>query len=309
MKKTYLPGDLFRYDRMTSKEMERKYIRDTKGDNMVNEMISIRLEVGKSYPIEYVIKELEKAPEVQLGHIVVMHEHLYHVNRLKLQEVAKKIQKMIAEGGKEYEKRGKKFVATSDITILSIIDPLTRYEKYVRFYRSLEPEIVKGIEDSKRDSVAAPTEAIINEAKKTGMEITDEEEFLDGLGLYFKRRGINTSPISGAKYILFEKVGAPMVKKVTVSDLEAAEREYEKYREYTKFYEDFFKQIVEGIVESKKGEIAAPIDGIIDEVKKLGFVTENKERDILRGMDIYFNTRGVKSSIIDNKYVAFKKKG
>lgn len=275
---------------------------------MVDEMSSINLEVGKSYPISYVIKELEKAPEVQLGHIVVMHEHLYHVNKFKLEEVAKKIQKMIIEGGKEYEKRGKKFVATSDVTILSIIDPLTRYEVYIKFYKSLESEIVKGIEESKRDSVAAPTEAIINEAIKTGMEIENEEEFLDGLGLYFKRRGINTSPISGAKYILFEKAGVPTAKKVTVTDLENAEREYEKYKEYTKFYEDFFKQIVEGIAASKKGEIAAPIDGIIEEVKKLGFTVEGKQRDILRGMDIYFGTRGIKSSIAD-KYVTFKKKG
>jgi hypothetical protein len=288
--------------------MAKEYIRDAKGDNMVDEMSSIKLDVGKSYPISYVIKELDKAPEVQLGHIVVMHEHLYHVNKLKLEEVEKKLQKTVTEGGKEYEKRGKKFVATSDVTILAIMDPLTRYEKYVRFYKSLEPEIVKGIEDSKRDSVAAPTEAIINEAKKTGIEISDEEEFLDGLGLYFKRRGINTSPISGAKYILFEKAGVPTVKKVTVADLETDEREYEKYREYTKFYEDFFKQIVESIAISKKGEIAAPIDGIIDEVKKLGFITENKEKDILRGMDIYFSTRGIKPSVIDNKYVTFKKK-
>lgn len=281
---------------------------DAKGDNMVDEMISINLQVGKSYPVNYVIGELEKAPDVQLGHIVVMHEHLYHVNKLKLEDVAKKIQKMVSEGGKEYEKRGKKFVPTSDVTILSIMDPLTRYEKYVKFYKSLEPEIVKGIEDSKRDSIAAPTEAIINEAKKTGIDIDDEEEFLDGLGLYFKRRRIVTSPISGAKYILFEKEGVPM-RKATVTELEVAERDYGKYREYTKFYEDFFKQIVEGITESKKGEIAAPIDGIISEAKKLGFLVEGKEKDILRGMDIYFSTRGIKPNIIDNKYIAFKKKG
>ena len=273
---------------------------------MVDELSSIRLEIGKSYPIDFVIKELEKASEVQLGHIVVMHEHLYHVNKLRLEEVAKKLKRVIDDGGKEYEKRGKKFVPTSDVTILSIIDPLTKYERYVRFYSSLLPEIEKGIEESKRDSVAAPTEAIINEAIKTGTEITDEEEFLDGLGLYFKRKGINTNPISAAKYILFEKMGVPTVKKIV--DLEISEREYEKYKEYTKFYEDFFKQIVGGITISKKGEIAAPIEGIIDELKKLGLLTEGKERDILRGMNIYFSTRGIKSDIIDNKYAVFKKK-
>ena len=272
---------------------------------MVDEMSSIKLEVGKSYPIDFVIRELEKTPEVQLGHIVVTHEHLYHVNKLKLEEVAKKLQRVISEGGKEYEKRGKKFVPTSDVTILSIIDPLTKYEKYVRFYSALLPEIEKGIEESKRNSVAAPTEAIINEARKTGTEVKDEEEFLNGLGIYFKRRGINTGPISAAKYILFEKMG--LLKKEI--DLEVSKREYDKYRDYTKFYEDFFKQIIEGITVSKKDEIAAPIEGIISEVKKLGFLIEGKERDILRGMDIYFGIRGIKSDIIDNRYVIFKKTG
>ena len=280
---------------------------ETKGDNMVDEMSSINLEIGKSYPISYVIKELEKAPEVQLGHIVVMHEHLYHVNKLRLEDVAKKLQRVISEGGKEYEKRGKKFVPTSDVTILAIMDPLKKYERYVRFYSALLPEIEKGIEESKRDSVAAPTEAIINEARKTGTEVSDEEDFLDGLGLFFKRKGINTGPISAAKYILFEKMGVPTIKKVV--DLEITEREYDKYREYTKFYADFFRQIVEGISISKKGEIAAPIESIISEVKKFGFLTEGKERDILRGMDIYFDTRGIMSDTIDNKYIIFTKKG
>jgi hypothetical protein len=273
---------------------------------MVEEMSSINLEVGKSYPIDYVIKELEKAPEVQLGHIVVMHEHLYHVNKLKLEEEAKKVKRLIAEGGKEYEKRGKKFVATSDVTILSIMDPLTRYEKYVKFYKALDPEIMKGIEESKRESVAAPTEAVITEAKKAGIVITDEEEFLDGLGLYFKRKGINTGAISGGKYILFEKLGPLSAKKVSE---EITERDYEKYRLYTKFYEDLFKQIVEGLETSKKGEIAAPIEAMISEAQKLGFPVEGKEKDLLKGIDIYFGTRGIKTEIVDGKYIIFRKKG
>ncbi len=279
---------------------------------MAEEMSSINLDVGKSYPIEYVIKELEKAPDVQLGHIVVMREHLYHVNKLKLEEEAKKVKRIIIEGGKEYEKRGKKFVATSDVTILSIIDPLTRYEKYVKFYKALDPEIMKGIEESKRESVAAPTEAVISEAKKAGIEISDEEEFLDGLGLYFKRKGINTGAISGGKYIIFEKIDLEKVKplsKVITDEKESAEREYEKYSLYTKFYEDLFKQIETGIATSKKGEIAAPIAAMIIETKKLGFDVEGKEKDILKGMSIYFGIRGIKTEIIDVKYMIFRKKG
>lgn len=275
---------------------------------MLDRMDNINLEVGRSYPIDYVVKELEKAPEVQLGHIILMHEHLYHVNKVRLDGLAKKIKKMIAEGGKEYEKRGKKFVATSDVTILSIIDPLTKYDKYTKFYKSLELEIIKGIEDSKRGSVAAPTDAIISEARKTGMEVLDEEEFLDGLGLYFKRKEISTGPISGGKYILFEKAGIPTAKKVKISEIESVEKEYEKYQKYTKFYEGLFGHIVEGMSVSKKEDIAAPIDGIMDEAKKLDFVTEGKEKDILKGMNIYFSARGIKSNIVDNKYVIFKKK-
>ncbi len=271
-------------------------------------MSSINLQVGKTYPIDYVIKELEKAPEVQLGHIIVMHEHLYHINKMKLEEKAKEAKKIIAEGGKEYEKRGKKFVGTSDVTILSIIDPLTRYEKYLKFYNSLEPEILKGIEESKKESVAAPTEAVINEARKTGFEIKDEEEFLDGLGLYFKRKEINTEAISGGKYILFERTGPPSVRKVSIPDLEVTEKEYEKYSLYNKFYEDLFKQVMEGIAGSKKGEIGASIGDIIAEARKLGFLIEGKENEILRGLKIYFNSRGIKFDIVNIKYAIFRKK-
>ncbi len=273
----------------------------------------IKLEIGKSYPMEYVIKQLEQFPEVQLGHIVVMHEHLYHVNRLRLDEEAKKIKKMVAEGGREYEKRGKKFVPTSDVTILSIVDPYERYEKYSKFYTAFEPDIEKAITDSKRGNIAAPTDALLSEARKI-TEISDEEEFLDGLGLFFKRKGIDTSSISGGKYILFERHIPVTSKKEVVSDsviLERKlEREYEQYGygQYNDFYENFYKQIMEGIVGSKKGEIAAPIDATIEEAKKMGFAIDGNEIGFLRGMEIFFVLRGIKFNIVDNKYITFRNK-
>ncbi len=278
---------------------------------------SIKLEIGKSYPIEYVIKQLEQFPEVQLGHIVVMHEHLYHVNRLRLDEEAKKIKKMIAEGGKEYEKRGKKFVPTSDVTILSIVDPYERYEKYSKFYMAFEPDIDKAIIDSKKGNIAAPTDALLSEAMKI-VEISDEEEFLDGLGLFFKRRGIDTSSISGGKYILFEMHKLITPKKDAISDSVTLERELERklekeyeqygYGQYDDFYENFYRQIMEGISGSKKGEIAAPIDATIDEAKKIGFTMDGNEIGFLRGMEIFFDLRGIKFNIVDNKYITFRNK-
>jgi len=269
----------------------------------------LRLEIGKSYNIDYVIQELQKAPEIQLGHIVVAmtKEHKYHVNKLQLEELSKKIKATIVKGGKEYEKIGKKFVPLTDITILSIVDPYARYEKYNKFYISFEPQIAKGIEESKRDSVAAPTDAIVNEAKKMGITIEKEEEFLDGMGIFFKRRGISTSPVSGGKYILFEKARPTPPRRIIVSDMEAAEREYDKYRVYTGFYDDFFKQIVQGITTSKKEEIAAPMSAIIDEAKKIGYDIVGKEREFLKGMELYFRMRGIRVEKADEKYLIFRK--
>lgn len=271
----------------------------------------IRLEIGRSYNIDYVIQELQKAPEIQLGHIVVAmtKEHKYHVNKLQLEELSKKIKATISKGGKEYEKIGKKFIPLTDITILSIVDPYSIYEKYNKFYISFEPQLVQGIEESKRDSVAAPTDAIINEAKKMGISIEKDEEFLDGMGIFFKRRGILANPVSGGKYILFEKVKPPSPRKVMVSETKAAEREYEKYRTYTEFYDGFFTQIVRGMETSKKEEIAAPVNAIIEESQKIGYDTVGKEADFLRGMELYFKIRGIKIEKSDDKYLIFRKIG
>lgn len=277
------------------------------GGNM--SLNDIKLEIGKSYNIDYVIRELEKTPEVQLGHIIVAmtREHKYHVNKLQLEELARNMKRKIDEGGKEYEKVGKKFVPLTDITILSIIDPYTKYEKYNKFYTSLEPEIIKGIEESKKESVAAPTDAIINEARKLGIVIENEGEFLDGMGMFFRRRNITTNPISAGKYILFEKYKTTSPRRLAVVDTKAAEIEYEKYRFYTKFYDVFFKQIIEDLTTRKKGEVAASIDAIANEAQKMGFKIESREKDFLTGMDLYFKIRGIRTEKVDRKYLVFKR--
>jgi hypothetical protein len=263
------------------------------------EFNSIKLEIGKSYPIDYVIRQLDEFPEVQLGHIVLMHEHFYHVKKSKLEEQSKKIKRLIEEGGKEYEKRGKKFVPTSDVTILSIINPYLRYEKYDKFYKAFEPDIIKAIEESARGNIAAPTDALLSEAIKL-LGMTDEEEFLDGLGLFFKRKGIDTSSLSGGKYILFE-VHVPTKVKES-SELEIY------YKNYEDFYNSFYQQIIGAISSSKKGEIGAAVEDIINEAKKLGYDIKNGGRALLRGMNIYFGVKGIKAQTQDGKFVYFKKK-
>ncbi len=276
----------------------------------------VKFEIGKPYDIDYVIKELERAPEVQLGHIVInmSNEHKYHVNKMQLEDIAKKIKAAIVRGGKEYEKIGKKFVPLASITILSVIDPYTRYEKYSRFYSSLEDQIMIGIEESKKGSVAAATDVIINEARKMGTVIEDEKEFLDGMGIFFRRKGITTSSISGGKYILFEKIvpGAGVPRRVVVSgvsDIEAIKKEYEKYDEYTVFYDTLFNQIEQSMKESDKKEKAAPISAIIEESQKMGYASAGKENDFLRGMELYFKIRGMKVEKMDDKYLVIRKIG
>lgn len=267
----------------------------------------VKLEIGKPYNIDYVIKELEKAPEVQLGHIVVhvLHEHVYHVNRLKLEGISKKIKKIIAERGKEYERIGKKFIPVSDITILSIMDPYARYEKYNDFYMALESQIEKGIKESKRDQVAAPVDAIISEARKM-VVVDDEKELLNGIGIYFRRKGIATSPISEGKYILFEKLKPYVVRSTTFTEQKTEERAYEKYSVYTNFYEDLFRQIVEGIATAKRGEIATHVNAIIGEAEK-DFDIKGKEEEFLKGMKLYFKTRWIKAERTDKGYITFRK--
>lgn len=270
---------------------------------------NLKFEIGKSYNIDYVIQELEKAPEVQLGHIVVAmtKEHKYHVNKLQLQELSKKIKDAIAKGGKDYEKIGKKFVPLTDITILAVIDPYDKYKKYGRFYTGIEGQIVKGVEESEKGQIAAPTEAIISEARKV-VEFEHEDDLLNGMAIYFRRRDINTRQISDGKYILFEKIGPQTERHVPIKETEFTEREYEKYSMYEGFYEDFYKQIIEGMETSKKGEIAAPISAIIGEAQKLGLDIIGNEKGFLRGMELYFKIRkiGTKKST-DEKYIILKK--
>lgn len=275
------------------------------GDNMA--MDNLKFEIGKSYNIDYVIQELEKAPEVQLGHIVInmTREHKYHVSRTQLQEIAKMVKLAIVKGGKEYEKIGKKFVPLTDITILSIIDPYDKYKKYDKFYVGIDAQIVKAIEE--KDQIASPTDAIISEAKKV-VEFERDEDLLNGMEIYFKRKGISARPVQDNKYILFEKIGPQTERYVSIREIESTEKEYEKYSAYTKFYEDFYKQITLGMETSKKDKIAAPINAIIVEAQKLGFAVTGNEKGFLKGMELYFKMKKIEiKKSTDEKYIILRK--
>lgn len=274
---------------------------------------NIKIELGKTYNINQIIGELEKDPDILLGHITIFDpnvgavQHMYHVNKIQLEELKKEIDKKVREGKAEYEKRGKKYVGIYDMTVLSVTDPFVKYEKYAKFYNDLYKDVEEKIDASKKGSVAAPTQAIVEEAIKMRFVIEKQGEFLNGLGIFFKRKGIDTGTISGGKYITFEKRGfrpKSVPRTITVS-----EAEYEKYRQYTKFYEDIFKQITEGIATSKKGEVAAPTLAMVDEARKLGFAIDaGKENDLIRGMEIYFNTRNIATEMTkDEKHMIFRR--
>ena len=111
-----------------------------------------------------------------------------------------------------------------------------------------------------------------------------------------------------------EKQISSQIESVVVSEcIEKSDTEYiekdEKYKEFTKFYEDFLNQIIDGITTSKTGNIAAPISNIIDDSKKVVHIIDGNEKKFLKGMNIYFDTRGIKTDMdVDDKYITFKKK-
>lgn len=266
---------------------------------------NINIEVGKTYSIGYLIKELEKAPEVRLGHIIIRREHLYHQALKELIEKAKIIKKLEKEEEIKYERRGKGYVSQFDVKVLSIIDPYSKYEKYTKFYSNFEKDIIEGILGSKRGSVAAPKEAIIKEAIKEGFEFDNEEDILKGMIIFFGRRGIDVSDISSG-LIAFRSpgmVGGDRVEEKGTKLPSVTQYETEKFKE---FYDSIRSQITEAVEKSKEQGVYAPIDAMLSNARQLGLDIEGKRTIFLTGLHHYFKKMGIHTMTM-GKYVEFKK--
>lgn len=164
-------------------------------------MGSDNMEIGKTYKIEDLIEELEKTPDIQLGHIVIAGIHKYHQNKRNLEDIL-----MAAMIGIAKEEKP----PVINVTVLSIINPFERYVRFIPFYNSIERDILYDVEKSLRGEIAISMENMIEEVKKFGITNIEEKkqfnEFLSGLKIYFMRKKIVVDTISSGKYLTFKKV-------------------------------------------------------------------------------------------------------
>lgn len=128
-----------------------------------------KFEFGKAYSIEYVKSELERLPEIKLGHVVINKKHLYHLNRNDLDIIEKKIKKMEAEGKNVYFKKDDEYIKMSDIFIFSIIDPFDRFTLFEPFYKSFIGNVKDSLENTSKP-LAANADEIIREVIRIGLE-------------------------------------------------------------------------------------------------------------------------------------------
>lgn len=294
---------------------------------MINE---IDIKVGKTYPIKYIIEELKKYPDIRIGHILALNRHQYHLGVEELEALQSDISKAEKEEGMlVYDISGKKRINASDITVLSIIDPYSRYMKYEKFYEDLYKQIEGAIDGSATGVIMASPKDLLEEARKEGFGVEKEADLLDGVYIFFNRRGIEgrriTKDKEGTKneYIVFareetiekedrsERTERKVDKKEKGKLLNIAEHEAMELKEKTKEFENFYteleKDIITFISQRKDKEGAVGIENIMLEAKKTIPNIENRRDIFIKGLILYFNGRGIGIEILkDNDFMIFK---
>lgn len=294
---------------------------------MVNE---IDIKVGKTYPIKYIIEELKKYPDIRIGHILALNRHQYHLGVEELEALQGDIAKAEKDGEVlVYDISGKKRINAYDITVLSIIDPYSRYIKYEKFYEALYKQISDAIDGSTTGVISAIPKDLLEEARKEGFGVEKESDLLDGIYIYFSRRGIEGRRVVREKdgekkdYIAFAREGVfetedkserqdrkvdkkEKGKLLTITEHEARELK-EKTKEFENFYAELEKDIIAFISQHKDKEGGAAIESIMLEAKKVFPNIENRKDIFLRGMILYFNGKGVSVEVLkDNKSMIFR---
>lgn len=125
-------------------------------------------EFGKAYSITYTMSELERLPEIKLGHVVINKKHLYHVNKDDLDVINKKVQLLEAEGKNVYFKQDDEYIKISDVFIFSIIDPFDRFVIFEPFYKSFIGNVRDSLEKTSKP-LAADADDVIREVIKVGL--------------------------------------------------------------------------------------------------------------------------------------------
>lgn len=294
---------------------------------MVNE---IGIKVGKTYSIKYIIEELKRHPDIRIGHILALNRHQYHLGVEEFEALRNEIrdEEKKDAGLLVYDISGKKRIDASDITILSIIDPYSKYAKYEKFYEDLYKQITDAIDVSTTGVIMATPKDLVEEARKEGFGIEKDADLLDGIYIFFVRRAVEARHITKDKegtrteYIVFAREGTiekedrsdgKTDKKekgkgqlVSITEHEAKELK-EKTKEFESFYAELEKDVIAFIGQRKDKEGAIGIESIMLEAKKVIPNVENRQDVFMKGLVLYFNGKGVDAEILkDKNFVIFK---
>ena len=162
----------------------------------------------------------------------------------------------------------------------------------------------------------APSEDIINEARKNGFAIEKDDDLLDGIPIFFERREIESRRIikdkEGTKkeYVVFGKTGAivsstkeekvekkPEKGKLISMSGRDVQILKEKTKEFEPFYSDLEQTVIAFIKQSKDKSAAIKIDNIVEEAKKTIGDAESKKDLLLKGMKLFFNEKGISTNV------------
>lgn len=274
------------------------------------------IKTGKTYSIKHLIEELKEHTDIKLGHIYVLNKHEYRLGIAELEELQKRINKAEREDTATYDLSGKRRASASDITVLGIIDPYSKYEKYEKFYNEFYKQIESHIDSSDYDVVMAPIEDILKEARKEGLAIEKDDDLLDGISIYFERKGIESRRVLKEKegvrkeYIVFGRSGTI----ITTTKEEKVEKKPEKgklvsitgrdaqivkeqTKEFESFYSDLEQTVLAFIKQSKDKSAAIKIDNIVEEAKKTISDADSKKDMLIKGMTLFFNEKGINTEI------------
>jgi len=291
---------------------------------MINNSVGdVKLKVGDVYHIGHVLKELNKAPDVRLGHIIVLDQHLYHIDKSDLEKINTKVMNIESRGSyKPFDNKKK----ATDVTILAIEDPFEGFVRYLEMYKDMEGQILEGINKSKSREIGAPISGILEEAERIGVlpnkkfDISYEmikgvqeeikvinpeyekhaRDLFRGINIYFKRLGIDTKVVKSSEYgqyMAFIESG-----KIHTST-------YIRCNTYEKFYRELETDIRKGISSIESREVATSIISLIDEAEKHGIVIDstNTRKRFLDCMHTFFNNIGIATKVISSgQYISFK---
>ncbi len=283
-------------------------------------MHEIDIKVGKTYPIKRLKEELEKHPDIKLGHIFALNTHQYHLGLRELDALEKM---MIEKEKKEeiiYDMSGKKRIDASSVIVLDIMDPYKKYEQYGKFYADLYGNIEKAIDSSSSGVVMALLDDILKEAHKETFVIEKVDDFLAGLRIFFDRKGIENRRITkdseGKKkeFIVFGREGTitkgekadkthrevekgeEKKKLITESEYDIRELK-EKTKEFEHFYGELESSVIAFIKSSITKDAAIKVENIIDEAKKTIPNIEIRKDIFLKGLIQFYKEKGIDTEI------------